>query len=38
MPENHRQFERDRWDELYAILVKARKGDGVSIGTLQVVA
>lgn len=30
-------LERDRWDQLCAILVRARKGDGLSIGTLQVV-
>ena len=29
--------EHDRWDELYAILVRARKGDGRSVGTLEVV-
>jgi hypothetical protein len=29
--------ERDRWDGLYAMLIIARKGDGISIGTLQVV-
>ncbi len=29
--------EHDRWDELYTILVRARKDDGRSIGTLQVV-
>ncbi|MGK5091667.1 hypothetical protein WDW89_06570, partial [Deltaproteobacteria bacterium TL4] len=29
--------ERHRWDELYKVLIKARKGDGISIGTLQVV-
>ncbi|MGK5090418.1 hypothetical protein WDW89_00220 [Deltaproteobacteria bacterium TL4] len=30
-------LERERWDELYRVLIKARKGDGISIGTLQVV-
>ncbi|MGK5091089.1 hypothetical protein WDW89_03615 [Deltaproteobacteria bacterium TL4] len=30
-------LERDRWDDLYRNLIKARKGDGISIGTLQVV-
>ncbi|MGK5093435.1 hypothetical protein WDW89_15680 [Deltaproteobacteria bacterium TL4] len=29
--------ERHRWDELYRILIRARKGDRISIGTLQVV-
>lgn len=29
--------ERERWDELYAVLINARKGDGISIGTLQIV-
>ncbi|MGK5094848.1 hypothetical protein WDW89_22910 [Deltaproteobacteria bacterium TL4] len=29
--------ERHRWDVLYRELIKARKGDGISIGTLQVV-
>ena len=29
--------EQGRWDELCAMLIAARKGDGVSIGTLQVV-
>jgi hypothetical protein len=29
--------ERGRWDELCAALVRSRKGDGISIGTVQVV-
>lgn len=29
--------EGHRWDELYQVLIKGRKGDGISIGTLQVV-
>ncbi|MGK5092902.1 hypothetical protein WDW89_12910 [Deltaproteobacteria bacterium TL4] len=29
--------ERHRWDDLYKVLIQARKGDGISIGTLQVV-
>ncbi len=30
--------EHDRWEKLYQVLIRARKGDSVSIGTLQVVA
>lgn len=30
--------EIERWDELCAVLLKARKGDGLSVGTLQVVS
>lgn len=29
--------ERTRWDEIYVKLIKARKGDGRSVGTLEVV-
>ncbi|MGK5093939.1 hypothetical protein WDW89_18240 [Deltaproteobacteria bacterium TL4] len=30
-------IEHHRWDDLYRVLIRARKGDGISIGTLQVV-
>lgn len=30
-------IEQNRWDELYQILIRARKGDSTSIGTLRVV-
>jgi hypothetical protein len=30
-------IERHRWDELYGVLINARKGDGLSIGTLEVI-
>lgn len=30
-------IERNRWDDLYAALIKARKGDGRSIGVLEVI-
>jgi len=30
-------LERDRWEEIYQILVKARKGDSRSVGVLDVV-
>lgn len=30
-------IEHDRWDQLYSTLIKARKGDGMSIGTLTII-
>lgn len=30
-------IEHDRWDQLYSALIKARKGDGMSIGTLAII-
>ncbi len=30
-------LETARWEELYALLIGARKGDGISVGTLHVV-
>ena len=30
--------DRDRWDALRAVLVRSRKGDGMSIGSLEVVS
>lgn len=31
-------IERGRWEKLYQILIRARKGDGVSVGILHVIA
>lgn len=30
-------LEQDKWDEIYHELIKARKGDGMSVGTLTVI-
>ena len=30
-------LEQDKWDEIFHQLIKARKGDGLSVGVLEVV-
>ena len=30
-------IERNRWDALYAGLIRSRKGDGISVGTVEVI-
>lgn len=30
-------LEQDKWDEIYRELIKARKGDGMSVGTLTII-